>query len=249
MRVLVVEDDRPLGAFLQRGMELEGHQVEWVCDGEAALVRVTALQPQLVVLDLSLPKRDGVEVLAAMRARQDDASILVLTGRCGVDTKVKCLNLGADDCLFKPFSFYELTARCRALLRRRDQFADPILRYGTLQLNRMERKVMRGNRTVELTAKEFLLLEYLLLNRGHCVTRGRLLADVWQMSPEAGTNVVDVYINYLRRKLGGDSLDEPIIETIRGAGYRLGGVTADPGRRPPAKASDGELRMPLALRA
>ena len=138
--------------------------------------------PDLVVLDLSLPKRDGMEVLAEMRARHDDASVLVLTGRNDVNALVQCLDMGADDCLLKPFSFFELTARCRALLRRRQQFADPMLRYGDLELNRIEHKVARAGHSINLTAKEFTLLEYLLLHQGECVSRGELLAEVWQMS-------------------------------------------------------------------
>jgi DNA-binding response OmpR family regulator len=203
-------------------------------DGEAALTQAAAHPPDLMVLDLSLPKRDGMEVLAEMRARHDDASVLVLTGRNEINARVECLDLGADDCLLKPFSFFELTARCRALLRRREQFADPVLKYGDLRLNRIEHKVKRAGREIELTAKEFSLLEYLLMHRGECVTRSQLLAEVWQIDKETGTNVVDVYINYLRRKLdAGEPLDATtaLIETVRGRGYRLGGL----GRRAAAK--------------
>src|ERR1035437_5718641 len=201
MRILVVEDDRSLGAFLRKGMELEGHRIEWVEDGEAALVHAAENHPDLILLDLSLPKRDGMEVLTELRARHDDASVLVLTGRNDLHSRVQCLDMGADDCLLKPFSFYELTARCRALLRRREQFADPVLRHGDLELHRIEHKVVRGGRAIDLTAKEFSLLEYLMLHRGESVSRSELLTEVWQMSAETGTNVVDVYINYLRRKL------------------------------------------------
>jgi DNA-binding response OmpR family regulator len=226
MRVLVVEDDRALGLFLKKGLELCGHEVEWVGDGDAALAPMM-LRPDLMVLDLNLPKRNGMEVLAAMQARHDDTSVLVLTGRNDLEARVACLNMGADDCLLKPFSFSELTARCKALLRRREQFADPVLRHGDLQLNRMDRKVERGGRPIDLTVKEFALLEFLLVHCGECVPRSRLLTEVWQMSPDAGTNVVDVYINYLRRKLagaGGDDTWGPLIETVRGSGYRLGGT-------------------------
>jgi DNA-binding response OmpR family regulator len=223
MRVLVVEDDRALGEFLKQGMELEGHQVEWVEDGEAALVHAAADRPDLIVLDLSLPKRDGMEVLAELRQLRNDAAVLVLTGRNELGARLQCLDLGADDCLLKPFSFSELTARARALLRRRDQFADPVLRHGDLQLNRMEHTVRRGNRAIELTVREFALLEFLLLHRGECVLRGQLLTEVWQMPADATTNVVDVYVNYLRRKLA-DPLEAKagLIETVRGSGYRLG---------------------------
>lgn len=231
MRVLIVEDDASLGLFLQKGLKLEGHEVEWVGDGESGLRYAEEHRPDLIVLDLSLPRKDGTEVLEAMRGRFDETSVLVLTGRSQVEERVKCLNLGADDCLLKPFSFHELTARCRALLRRRDQYADPVLRYGEVELNRMERKVMRNGQPIELTVKEFSLLEFLLLRRGQCCSRSELLRDVWQMSPDAGTNVVDVYVNYLRRKLAAASADgdlgKSVIETVRGEGYRMNG-----GRRP-----------------
>ena len=241
MRVLIVEDDRSLGAFLKAGLGFEGHRVEWVEDGEAALAHVSADHPDLILLDLSLPKRDGMEVLTELRARHEDAVVLVLTGRNDPNVRVQCLDMGADDYLLKPFSFFELTARCRALLRRRLQFADPVLRHGDLELHRIEHKVQRGGRTIGLTAKEFSLLEYLLLHQGECVSRSELLAGVWQMSEQTGTNVVDVYVNYLRRKVDDAAVGDAnvgsnsggLIETVRGAGYRLGGL----GRRPVARGS------------
>jgi DNA-binding response OmpR family regulator len=227
MRVLIVEDDQSLGGFLRQGLELEGHKVEWAEDGEAALARVTADHPDLVLLDLSLPKRDGMEVLAEIRARHEDAVVLVLTGRSAMEVRVQCLDMGADDYLLKPFSFFELTARCRALLRRHRQFADPVLRHGDLELHRIEHKVLRAGRSICLTAKEFSLLEYLLLHHGECVSRGELLEKVWQMPEQTGTNVVDVYVNYLRRKVGDGAAGDAqagLIETVRGAGYRVGGL-------------------------
>lgn len=228
MQVLIVEDDAALGLFLQKGLKLEGHDVTWLGDGEAGLQYAEEHRPDLMVLDLSLPRKDGTEVLEAMRGRFNGTAVLVLTGRSQVEERVKCLNLGADDCLLKPFSFHELTARCRALLRRREQFADPLLRYGDIELNRMERRVMRNGQAVELTVKEFCLLEFLMQRRGRCCGRSELLREVWQMSPDAGTNVVDVYVNYLRKKLGAVSGDRDagcaVIETVRGEGYRMGGV-------------------------
>jgi len=225
MRVLIVEDDLALGLFLQKGLKLEGHEVDWVGDGEAALEQLKLRRPELMVLDLSLPKRDGTEILEAMIGKFDGMAVLVLTGRSEVEVRVRCLNLGADDCMLKPFSFHELRARCQALLRRREQFADPVLRHGGIELNRMERRVLRDGNFVDLTVKEFALLEYLLQHRGSCCGRAQLLREVWQMSPDTGTNVVDVYINYLRKKLAaahpaGDAAPE-VIETVRGAGYML----------------------------
>ena len=231
MQVLVVEDDTALGLFLQKGLQQEGHEVALVGDGDAALRHALEFRPDLIVLDLSLPKRDGTEVLAEMRGRFDGTAVLVLTGRSDVEERVRCLNLGADDCLLKPFSFFELTARCRALLRRRETFSDPVLRHGAVELNRMERRVTHGGRAVDLTVKEFLLLEFLMQRPGRCCSRSELLREVWQMSPDAGTNVVDVYINYLRRKLGAageSSRSSAVIETVRGSGYKMGAVVKVP---------------------
>lgn len=226
MQVLIVEDDAALGLFLEKGLKLEGHDVGRVGDGEAALEHVRAHRPDLMVLDLSLPKKDGVEVLEELGGQMDGMAVLVLTGRSMVEDRIRCLNLGADDCLLKPFSFHELTARCRALLRRRERYADPTLRHGDVELNRMERRVVRAGQNVELTVKEFSLLEYLMQRAGRCCGRAELLREVWQMSPDAGTNVVDVYVNYLRKKLGAATPGEngdghSVIETVRGEGYRV----------------------------
>jgi len=236
MRILVVEDDRALGLFLRKGLQAEGHSVEWVGDGDAAIAHAMENQPDLMVLDLSLPCRDGVEVLEEMQGRFGRTSVLVLTGRSQVEERVRCLNLGADDCLLKPFSLHELMARCRAILRRSGQTQSPVLRYGAVEMDRMARSVCRDGVEVELTGKEFSLLEFLLLRNGECCTRSELLSEVWKMSPDSGTNVVDVYINYLRRKLANAHPDghtsAPVIETVRGEGYRLSrsGLRIGPGQ-------------------
>jgi DNA-binding response OmpR family regulator len=230
MRVLVVEDDRSLCAFLQRGMEKEGHRVECASDGDSALEHAGVEHPDLILLDLSLPKRDGMEVLVELRKRHVDAAVLVLSGRNDLQARVQCLDMGADDYLLKPFNFVELTARCRALLRRRQQFADPVLRCGDLELNRIDHKVTRAGRAISLTAKEFSLLEFLLQHQGECVTRSQLLAEVWQTQEQSGTNLVDVYVNYLRKKIDGAEEICSLIETVRGTGYRLGGAS----KRPPS---------------
>ena len=163
-----------------------------------------------------------VQVLAVLSEESARSSVLVLTGRGDVEERVRCLNLGADDFLPKPFSFQELTARCRAILRRRERYADPVLRWDDIALDRLRRTVERAGIAVELTGKEFALLESLMLRRGQTCSRAELLEQVWQMAPETPTNVLDVYVNYLRRKLGAAS-DAPtaLIETVRGIGYRM----------------------------
>jgi DNA-binding response OmpR family regulator len=251
MRVLIVEDDLSLGMFLQKGLQMEGHTVAWVGDGEAALERAAEERPDLMVLDLGLPKRDGVEVLEAMQGLYRGMAVIVLTGRAQVEERVRCLNLGADDILMKPFSLHELTARCRALLRRCEQYADPALRSGDLVLNRMDRRVTRGGMPVELTVKEFCLLEYLLQHRGRCCSRSELLREVWQMSPDAGTNVVDVYVNYLRKKLAvGEGATSAVIETVRGEGYQVGRpMETRTGAKPVRSHTAGGMGVPGALLA
>lgn len=228
MRVLVVEDDKALGVFLQKGLALAGHQVEWAGDGEAALASASTRQPDLMVLDLGLPRVDGTEVLVRVRAKYADTSILVLTGRSGIEECVRCLNSGADDYVLKPFSFQELMARCTGIQRRREQHSSAALRHGELEIDRMSHSVRRSGQEIELTAKEYALLEFMMLRRGECCTRAELLREVWHLSPDTATNIVDVYVNYLRRKLAAahpdGALSAPVIETVRGAGYRLCGA-------------------------
>ena len=200
MRVLIVEDDDALGMFLQKGLKLEGHDVSLVGDGQSGLDYVLLHAPDLMVLDLTLPRMDGLQVLEGLKGRLERTSVLVLSGRSGLEERVRCLELGADDCLRKPFSFSELTARCRALGRRRQQIVDTTLRHRGIEVNRVERKVTREGQVIELTAKEFALLEFLMQARGRTCTRSELLREVWQMSPDAGTNVVDVYVKELTMK-------------------------------------------------
>jgi DNA-binding response OmpR family regulator len=226
MRVLVVEDDRALGMFLERGLAVEGHEAEWVGDGEAAVQRARLWKPDLVLLDLGLPQLDGREVLAILAEEASRSSVLVLTGRGEVEERVRCLNLGADDFLVKPFSFQELIARCRAILRRRQRYADPVVCWGDIALDRLRRTVERCGCAVDLTTREFALLESLMLRQGATCSRGELLEQVWQMPPETPTNVLDVYVNYLRRKLAAACEVElpggALVETVRGSGYRMG---------------------------
>ena len=229
MRVLILEDDVALGQLLAKVIALEKHVVEVESDGCRGLDSLLSHPPDLLVLDLGLPGMDGLEILVRMQGRCPGTTVLVLTGRNGVESRVQCLNLGADDCLPKPFSFSELTARCRALLRRQEKPAAATLRAGDIEINRIQRTVTRNRCLIELTSKEFALLEYLVLARGRTCLRSELLREVWQAVPPAGTNVVDVYINYLRKKLGqniekagfeGQPADR-LIETVRGEGYAI----------------------------
>lgn len=217
MRLLVVEDDTALGPFLRRGLESEGYRVRIVTDGGSAVEAFRQDLPDLTILDLNLPVKDGEEVLREVRQFDAELPVLVLTARQEVETRVRCLDLGADDLMTKPFSLHELRARCRALTRRKRE-ARLLLRAGDLELDRMEHTARRGGGAVALTNKEFALLEKLMLNRGQCVTRAELLDSVWNMERSQGTNIVDVYVNYLRRKLN-DPAPGSLIRTVRGQGY------------------------------
>lgn len=235
MKILVAEDDKALSLFLQKSLEMEGHDVQCTADGSAAAELIRVHEPDLLVLDLGLPKLDGVDVLRHVHTLAPGMSVIVLTGRSEVSHKIECLNLGADDYLVKPFSLFELLARCRAVRRRRSHGASGVLRHGELQISRITREVTHEGRSIELTTKEFTLLEYLLLQRGRAVSRQELLREVWRMAPDAGTNVVDVYVNYLRRKLGSDT-GASLIETVRGEGYAIG-VKVVPSKPPISVAS------------
>lgn len=234
MKVLIAEDDAALCLFLKKSLELEGNTVQCVADGVAARDSIRAEEPDLLLLDLGLPQTDGMDVLRDLHGFAASMSIVVLTGRSEISNKIECLNLGADDYLVKPFSLYELLARCRAVRRRRSSASDGLLKHGDLRMNRIAREVVFQARPIELTAKEFTLLEYLLLQRGRPVSRQELLREVWRMAPDAGTNVVDVYVNYLRRKLAQEA-GASVIETVRGEGYAIGMKTAP--SKPPVSAS------------
>jgi DNA-binding response OmpR family regulator len=219
MKLLIAEDDRALAMFLTRGMEADGHRVRCVGDGAEAVKAFREDLPDLTILDLNLPVKDGEQALAEIRAVDAQLPILVLTGRQEVETRIRCLDLGADDLMLKPFSLHELRARCRALLRRKRE-AKLTLRAGDLELDRLDHTVRRGGQPVALTNKEFSLIEHLMLHRGQCVSRVELLDAVWNMEPAQTTNIVDVYVNYLRRKLK----DPPpgfLLRTVRGQGYTV----------------------------
>ena len=216
-RVLVVEDDAEIADVLRRSLRQEGHEVRTAGDGIEALEAAGEFMPDLVILDLGLPRLDGVEVCRRLRA-QSDVPILILTARSQTDDRVVGLDSGADDYIVKPFERQELLARMRALLRRRPPRGSASLRVGDLTLNPDTREVRRGDRELELTNREFELLEYLMRNERLVVSRERLLEEVWGYDPMAMTNTIDVFISNLRRKLeaGGDPR---LLHTKRGAGY------------------------------
>jgi DNA-binding response OmpR family regulator len=220
MRFLVAEDDQALRAFLGRGLEADGHEVRLAGDGQAAVDSFLEEPPEFAVLDLNMPRLDGTEVLRLIRSVTGDLPVLILSARNEMETRIRCLDLGADDCMLKPFALAELRARIRALARRR-QDGWLVMRHGSLEVNRVERSVTCGGQIVTLTGKEFSLLECLLLNRGRAVSRATLLKQVWKTQLEASTNVVDVYVNYLRRKLG-PGAEARLIQTVRGEGYAIG---------------------------
>jgi DNA-binding response OmpR family regulator len=221
MRILVVEDERKVAAFVRQGLVEEGHAVEVAADGEAALEAVAEGPPfDLVVLDVMLPKRGGLDVLRSLRALRVQTPVLLLTARDGVADKVAGLDAGADDYLAKPFAFEEFLARVRALLRRGRGGAEPVLRLADLSLDPATRAVLRGRRRITLTAREYALLEYLLRNAGRVLTRPMITQHVWGMDWDPQSNIVDVYVGYLRRKVDADG--EPrLVQTVRGAGYML----------------------------
>ena len=218
-RVLVVEDDDEIAQVLQRSLRLDGYDVRIAGDGQAALDQAAAYHPDLVILDLGLPRIDGIEVARRLRAA-DDVPILMLTARDAVESRVEGLDSGADDYLVKPFEREELLARLRALLRRRPPRGSASLMVGDLKLNPDTHEVTRGDRSVELTQREFELLEYLMRNERIVVPRQRLLEEVWGYDPFATTNTIEVFVSNLRRKLeaGGEAR---LLHTIRGAGYVL----------------------------
>jgi len=224
MRLLIAEDDAALASFVKKGLDAEHYAVDTVGDGEQARAMAAELDYDLVILDLNLPRLDGVAILRHLRTRKPSMPILVLTGRNRVEERVQCLDLGADDYLGKPFSFTELSARIRALLRRSHLPAESVLMVDDLKLDRVERRVERAGQRIELTSKEFALLEYLMRNAGRRVTRAMIIEHVWNLSFDTCTNVVDVYINYLRRKIDEGSAPR-LIHTIRGVGYELSSRT------------------------
>jgi DNA-binding response OmpR family regulator len=219
-RVLVVEDERKLLRGLQRGLESDGYEVVAVTSGEEAQSQIAAQQFDCVVLDWMLPGRDGVQVLTSLRRSGDRTPVLMLTARDTVEDRVEGLDHGADDYLVKPFAFAELLARLRSLLRRGQSDRETVIRFGDLEVDLLERKVARAGTVIPLRSREFDLLAYLLRHRGNIVTRDMLGRDVWHEPSHALTNVIDVTVTLLRKKLDRSGL-KPLIHTVRGVGYCL----------------------------
>jgi DNA-binding response OmpR family regulator len=224
MHIMIAEDDLPVAKFLASGLEAEHYNVRLVSAGKEVPSMLEVGPCDLLVLDLNLPGVSGLEVLRQVRSKKPHLPILILTGNARVEDRVGGLDSGADDYMTKPFAFSELVARVRALLRRGNLPFEPVLHSSDLELDRVRRVVSRNGNSIELTPKEFALLEYLMLNAGHIVSRSSIIHHVWKLSSDTLTNVVDVYINYLRKKIDVDA-PEPLIHTVRGAGYRIGPIS------------------------
>lgn len=219
MRLLVIEDEERVLSFLRKGFLAEGFSVDVASDGNAALDRGLSCEYDAIVLDLMLPGRSGMDVLRELRERGVKSPVLVLTARSSVEDRIAGLNCGADDYLVKPFAFDELMARVRALLRRSTSLAS-VVRVGDLTIDLVRRTVHRGDQWIDLTPKEFALLEYLARNAGSVVTRAMISQHVWGINFDTLSNVINVYIRYLRTKLD-DPYPDKLIHTVRGVGYVL----------------------------
>ena len=220
MRLLVVEDEVKVASFLKRGLEAENYAVDTAFDGEEGLHLATIHDYDLILLDILLPKLNGLEVLDKLRGRSIRTPVIMLTARGALGDRVRGLDLGADDYLVKPFAFEELLARIRALLRRRSTTGSPILRVGPLVMDPVGHKVTAHGREMEFTPKEYALLEYLMRNEGVVCTRAMIAQHVWDINFDTYTNLIDVFINHLRRKLQASGCDR-MIQTVRGVGYVL----------------------------
>lgn len=221
MRILVAEDDTSLADFLCQELQKEQFAVQVVADGIEAQELASYQHYDLVLLDLALPGASGLDVLRGIRSKMPDLPVLIITGAAKVEERVRGLDAGADDYVSKPFVFAELSARIRAVLRRGGRSARAVLQIADLEIERVTHAVQRGGHEIALSPKEYALLEFLMRNAGQPVSRAAILAQVWKFDLDTMTNVVDVYINYLRRKVD-QGYDRALIQTIRGVGYQIG---------------------------
>ena len=220
MRLLVVEDEKKVSSFISKGLMEEGYAVDVAFDGQTGLQMAMDKVHDLIVLDIHLPGMDGMSVLHELRKGRVSTPVLLLTVRANIEDKVLGLDAGADDYLTKPFAFQELVARIRALLRRKTEAELPVLQFADLTLDPARRVVLRGVKKIDLTAKEYALLYYFMRNPGLVLTRTMISDHVWDYNFDSMTNIIDVYVNYLRRKIDSDR-ERKLIHTVRGAGYVL----------------------------
>lgn len=218
MRLLVVEDEKKVSSFIKKGLEEEGYSVDLAHDGKTGYQMAMDRVHDLIVLDINLPGMNGLSVLHELRRARVHTPVLLLTVRANIEDKVLGLDSGADDYLTKPFAFDELVARIRALLRRRTEAGQSVFQFADLVLDPAHRTVFRGDRQIDLTAKEYALLEYFMRNPGRVLTRTSIAEHVWDYDFDSATNIIDVYVNYLRKKIDADGAGK-LIHTVRGVGY------------------------------